>query len=81
MSSGLECRFIHVTSGWYYLLESVFYREVYQAYGPFSSYKRADAHLVSHQQNPGGAMIDDPVDGPGREPTRWEAQWLKDAER
>lgn len=68
MSTGLECKFIKLTTTgeWWYLLENwdspkgaMDWREYANAYGPFVSYEAADQHLCDHHANPGGSWTDD----------------------
>ena len=80
MSTGLDCRFIHLTSGWYYLLESSVYHEVYHAWGPFGSFAATTEHLRDNQANPGGYSVP-PRDAPAREPSAYESELIKDARR
>jgi hypothetical protein len=80
MSTGLDCRFIHLTTGWYYLLESAMYREIYHAWGPFGSFEAAHEHLRDNQANPGGYSTPAP-NAPAHEPSAWEADLIRDARR
>jgi hypothetical protein len=80
MSTGLGCSFVHLTSGWYYFLESGVYHEVYHAWGPFPSFDAAYEHLRDNQANPGGFMAP-PHDAPAHEPNAYEAELIKNARR
>ena len=78
MSTGLDCRFEHVPSGWYYLLESYEDRDEYDAYGPFPSFAAAEQHLDDNHANPGG-YSSPPADGAPREPSPRMAAMLAHA--
>jgi hypothetical protein len=71
MSSNLDCQFIHLRAGWYYLLEQEGSGEDWNAYGPFSSFEKAQTDFSDFAS---GDFWSDPADGPAREPTTWEAQ-------
>ncbi len=58
MSTGLDCAFYEIKPGeWYYLLEQYISRDQYDAYGPFTTYEQANAHLHDNHANPGGHSI------------------------
>jgi hypothetical protein len=65
MSTGLECEFIEFKPDtWYYVLQDGScpvqcwdWREFATAYGPFTSYERANQHLRDNHANPGGHSI------------------------
>jgi hypothetical protein len=58
VSTGLDCQFIEYEPGkWKYKLESSFYREQYETYGPFMSFTQAEKHLEDNHANPGGYGI------------------------
>jgi hypothetical protein len=80
MSTGLDCRFVHLTKGWYYFLERWSSREDYTAWGPFASFTIAHTHLHDHHANPGG-FSSESENSPAREPRGWEIELIKDARR
>ena len=75
MSTTLDCRFVHLTTGWFYLLEQEDEGE-WMAYGPFSSYAKAFSDFDDHASGP---FDGDPEDGPAREPNAWEARLVAKA--
>ena len=77
MSSTLDCRIIHLTTGWFYLLEQEGGEE-WMAYGPFSSYAKAFSDFGDYAS---GTFDGDPEDGPAREPSAWEAEQVAKAYR
>ena len=80
MSTNLDCRFIHLRAGWYYLLEQWGHRREYDAFGPFASSEKARAHLYGNGQgNPGAIMWDDDEGGDPRDPDRWETELVSRA--
>lgn len=61
MSTGAECNFIEVEPGrWTYRLQRYPYGEtdVFDTYGPFSSFRTAHAHLGNNHANPGGFSVE-----------------------
>lgn len=64
---------------WYYLLEDSFYREQYQAYGPFNSYDIAKGHLYDNHANPGGHSIDD--NKTNKPPSAWLKEHISKARK
>ena len=81
MSTNLDCRLVHLDTGWYYLLEKQYSHHEYNAFGPFDSFNEMRDHLDRYQANPGALIYDDPEDGAPRSPDAEEAELIKRARR
>lgn len=58
MSTGLDCRIYEKTAGkWYYDLEKYQERDLYDTFGPFTTYRDAQGHLNRNHANPGGYSV------------------------
>ena len=77
MSTTLECRFMHLITGWFYALEQEDEGE-WMAYGPFSSHAKAFSDFDDHASGP---FDGDGEGSPAREPDAWEAGLVAKAHR